>query len=182
MKKTTLCAMGLAMAGCGTSGDPSVAGADLVYVEEASIEGRGDLFLDPSISWRPMTAEQLGDTSSAIPVDVDVYGGVAVAWVRNGVPDELRTRADIVGLFRVLEHVTPAQDETHTDGGEVVYVPVDQVAGVIEGDFRQTDLTIEGQPLREYVLIDFLDLSRIPGEEDIRLWSELSENHPGCFE
>lgn len=182
MKKTTwwgAALAGLAMAGCGAA-DPGSAGADLAYVEESSIEGRGDLFLDPTISWRPMTEAQLGDTSSAIPVEVQVYGGVAVVWVRNGTPDELRTRADIVALFRVLDHVTPALDETYRGDGPV-YVPPDLLAGSVDTDIDQTGLHLEGTDLADYALIDFIDLSRIPPEEDIALWSELNSSHPGCL-
>lgn len=193
MKKSTWfssAVAGLALLGCSSAGEPGRTGADLAFVAEGTIEGRADLFIDPSVSWRPMTLEQLGiDESRAIPVEVDVYGGVAVAWIRRDETTEsLRTRADIVALYRVLdrvEHVTPiAGDELDREGEEdgPLYVPGDDETSSLPRLEREDVLQtpgVEHVPF-DYVLIDWTDLSRIPEAHEAELWRELQENHPGC--
>lgn len=175
---------GLAMLGCGTGDTLGGAGVDLAWVDEATIEGRSDLYIDPSISWRPMTLAQLGgDGISAIPVDVEVFGGVAVAWIRReGVQEAPRTRADIVALFRVVEHATPASDETYREGDGPVYVPPTRFAGTIEaGDDAASRVDLDLPVAGRYALVEFFDRSRFPPQQDIELWRELNENHPGCL-
>lgn len=186
MKKATgwgAALAGLAIAGC-SAGDPGSAGADLAYVDEASIESRGDLFIDPTISWRPMTETQLGllggAVDGAIPVTVEVFEGVAVAWIRTEAADATRSREDIVGLFRVVEHATATRDETYREGEEVVYTPPETFGGQLEGD-TQTGLHVTN-PEGDVALIDWIDLSRFPPEDDAALWRELGESHPGCLE
>jgi len=126
---------GLALLGCGTGAEPGRTAADLAYVEESTVEGRADLYIDPSVSWRPMTLAQLDDSASAIPVEVDIYGGVAVAWIRReGATAYERRRSDIVGLFRVLDHVdapVPPRDEVRREGDGPVYIEEDRFAGTV---------------------------------------------------
>lgn len=190
MKKMTLwgtAIAGLALLGCSSSGEPGRSGADLAYVAESTIEDRSDLYIDPSVSWRPVTADQLeGGVESAIPVEVDIYGGVAVAWIRHdGVDTVERRREDIVALYRVYDHlegVTPTSDELDREPGAPVYVPGTE-AGLaqIDPSIAQADPIGDLGHLTNFVLIDWLDLSRIPpGIRDAELWRELQENHPGC--
>lgn len=189
MKKTTLwgtAIAGLALLGCGTGGEPGSAGADLAYVEESTLESRTDLFIDPAASWRPVTADQLaGGATTAIPVEIDIYGGVAVAWLRGEGSDPAARRAeDIVALYRVhdrLEGVTPVSDELDRENPGVVYVPGD------DSGLAQIDLDLGAEAplgnvgdLIDYVLIDWTDLSRIVEGREAELWRELRENHPGC--
>ncbi|AKF09346.1 hypothetical protein [Sandaracinus amylolyticus] len=187
MKKTTwfgTALAGLALLGCAGSGDVGRTGADLAYVDETTIEGRSDLFLDPSVSWRPQTLEQLGaDESTVIPVDVEIYGGVAVAFRRYpGSLDAARTREDIVALFRVVErveHITPTAgevDETGEDGP--VYVPGEPTTGL-----GTLDRNVIEQPRVDgfdFALVDWIDVSHLPTPDAYELWQELRENHPGC--
>jgi hypothetical protein len=178
---------GLALLGCGSTGEPGSAGADLAYVGESDLEARNDLFIDPSVSWRPMTLAQLGgESATAIPVEVDIYGGVAVAWIRDvnvsgEVAPEARRRSDIVALYRVLEHVTPVLDETVRETPEVITPGGPSYAASVDEaiDLRQ-ELPEADRNDTDLVLIDWIDLSGIPPQQDYQLWEELQENHPGC--
>jgi hypothetical protein len=183
MKKSTLWAGaigGLALLGCGTAGDP--ASADLAYVDESSLESRADLYIDSSVSWRPMTADQLGNVENAIPVEVEILGGVAVAWIRHDGATS-RTRADIVALYRVYERVdaTPILDEIDREEGGPIYVPTERFGGTARpgienpgGDLGAL-VTDSG-----FVLIDWTDISNVPPSQDVELWNELNDAHPGC--
>lgn len=172
----------LAIVGC-SAGEHGSSSADLAFVDERTIEGRADLFIDPAISWRPMAGEQLaslgGSAEGAIPVTVEVYEGVAVAWIRNEAAT--RTRADIVGLFRVVEHATPTRDEVRRggEGESVLYVPMISLEGAL-GDETPTGLRLD--PSGDIALVDWIDRSRFPPEEDLSLWRELGASHPGCLE
>lgn len=189
MKKTTWwgsAIAGLALLGCGTA-DPGSSGADLAYVDESSLESRGDLYIDPSISWRPGTLEQLGtDATRAIPVEVEIFDGVAVAWMRHdGVLLDSRTRADIVSLYRVYERATVISDEIVRDeGAPVVYTPGTGVVGSLDSRYEGSQAGAEPNLYveLELVLIDWFDRSRIPGQDDVELWRELEDSHPGCLE
>ena len=188
MKKTTwfgTALAALALLGCGNGGDAGRTGADLAYVDETTIEGRADLFLDPSVSWRPQTLEQLGvEESEVIPVEVEIYGGVAVAFRRHEGGDVLRTRDDIVALYRVLdrvENITPISDEL--DRGEdegPLYVPGDEPATIGTIDRDVTEEPRFGNVDFDFALIDWIDVSRLPTPDAFELWQELRENHPGC--
>lgn len=178
---------GLALLGCGTGAEPGRTAADLAYVEESTVEGRADLYIDPSVSWRPMTLAQLDGSASAIPVEVDIYGGVAVAWIRReGATAYERRRSDIVGLFRVLDHVdapVPPRDEVRREGDDPVYIEEDRFAGTVNagGLVRQADTEGLLPGLAHYVLVDWTDLSHLPDAEQAQLWEELRQNHPGCY-
>ncbi|UJR87208.1 hypothetical protein [Sandaracinus amylolyticus] len=188
MKKTTwfgTALTALALLGCSGSGDAGRTGADLAYVDETTIEGRSDLFLDIAASWRPQTLEQLGvEESTVIPVDVEIYGGVAVAFRRyEGSLEAARTRADIVALYRVyerVEQITPTigeVDQTPGDDGPV-YIPGDDTV-----DLGTVDRDVLEQPRVgnfDFALIDWIDVSHLPTPDAYELWQELRENHPGC--
>lgn len=192
MKKTTLWAGCLAVLGSGLVGcagaEPGRTGADLAYVAESTIEARADLYIDPSSSWRPVTADQLGvDVTQAIPVTVDVYGGVAVAWIRrDGAEGDAasRRREDIVALYRVLGHVegiTPISDELDRESVGPIYVPGDEPsAAQIDPSLLSEQPSVDFGELTNFALIDWIDLSSLPTWREAALWRELQENHPGC--
>ncbi len=163
-----------ALMGCGT-GDAGRSSETLSWVDEASLEGRGDLYIDPTVSWRPSIT--LADRPSAIRVEVEVFDNVAVAWNADS---HTRVRRDIVGLFRVLDSatVTPIIDETYREGEEPVYTPgtdgIPQARVPLGAD--------SVAPRARLVLIDFFELSNFPGREQLELFEELAESHPGCLE
>jgi hypothetical protein len=91
---------------------------------------------------------------------------------------------DFVALYRVYDHlegITPTSDELDREGGGPVYVPGDD-SGLAQIDPSYTHESPVGNlgNLTNFVLIDWLDLSRIPAARDAELWRELQENHPGC--
>ncbi|MDQ3034997.1 MAG: hypothetical protein M3Y87_21500 [Myxococcota bacterium] len=189
MRKTTLwgtAIAGLALLGCSTGTEPGSAGADLAYVAESTIEDRADLFIDPASSWRPVTADQLQNgVESAIPVEIEIFEGVAVAWMRRDGSEAAERRAgDIVALYRVHDHVTgitPISDELDREDGGPVYVPGD------DGGLAQIDVDLAAEApagnfdhVIDFALIDWLDLSRFVDGREAELWRELRENHPGC--
>jgi hypothetical protein len=175
------------LAGCGTS--DGVVTADLAYVD-SSIVSRHDLFLDPTIDNRPLTLAQLGGgRASAIAVDVEVFGNVAVAWRRSELGVALPRNADnLLSLWRVhdvadgsgLEGATPIVGELE-EGPD--YRPSETPLPRIDG----VDIERPGDRVRTdedgvYILIDWIDRASIFDEDDVELARELAERHPGCLE
>lgn len=174
-------------AGCGTS--DGVVAADLEYVD-SSIVSRQDLFLDPTIDSRPMTLVQLGgERASAIPVDVEVFGNVAVAWRRSleGQVALPRNADTLVSLWRVHDVV----DGTSIANAETIdaelengpdYVPGDTSLPRVDGvNIERPGDRIATEEDGVYILIDWIDRVGIPAEEDLELARELAERHPGCL-
>jgi hypothetical protein len=172
-------------AGCGTS--DGVVTADLEYVD-SSIVSRHDLFLDPTVDSRPMTIAQLGgERASAIPVDVEIFGNVAVAW-RRGVAELPRNADNLISLWRVHDVV----DGTSIVNAETIereletgpdYVPGETDLPRVDGvNIEAPGDRIATQEDGVYVLIDWIDRAGIPAEEDLELARELAERHPGCLE
>jgi hypothetical protein len=68
----------LVAAGCAADVGSSESALEDVAVADFSGEIR---YIDFSISDRPLTAEEIGDTSTAVPVEVRFYEpGIAIAW------------------------------------------------------------------------------------------------------
>ncbi|GAB4211542.1 MAG: hypothetical protein OHK0013_33370 [Sandaracinaceae bacterium] len=186
-------AMGLGIAaiggltGCGSS--DGVVTADLEYVD-SSIVSRHDLFLDPTLDNRPMTIAQLGgERASAIPVDIEIFGRVAVAWRRSELGVELPRNADnLVSLWRVhdvadgsgLVGATPIAGELERGPD---YQPGDSDLPRVDGvDIERPGDRVATGEEGLYILIDWIDRASIPSEEDLELARELAERHPGCLE
>jgi len=177
------------LAGCGSDG---VVTADLEYVE-ASIATRQDLWLDTSLENRPMTLAQLGgERSTAIPVEVEIFGPVAAAWRRDLSGADLPRNADnLVSLWRVQDvvdgssiHNAEAVDR-EVEGG-IDYVPGNSSLPSVEGvDMERPGDRLIDQAEDEdlYVLVDWRDrLGVLLGETDLELARMLGERHPGCLE
>jgi len=67
-------------AGCGNDGTASGTSAGLVESVDTAAWSNAQLFYAPSVSSRLMTADELGDTTGAIPVRLEFLDDVAVAW------------------------------------------------------------------------------------------------------
>jgi hypothetical protein len=175
------------LAGCGTS--DGVVTADLAYVD-SSIVSRHDLFLDPTIASRPLTLAQLGgERASAIAVDVEIFGNVAVAWRRSELGLALpRDASNLVSLWRVhdvvdgtgLAGATPIVGELE-DGPD--YRPGDTPLPRVEGvNIERPGDRVSTSEDGLYILVDWIDRSSLPSDEDLELARMLGERHPGCLE
>ena len=165
----------LALVGCGAV-EP--AGSTVELVETASLDGRTDLYIDPAASsWRPATLAELGDSPTAVAVELEVLDGVVVAWVRDDVAAADRTRADIVAIFRAEPvNATPAQDSTRPDGtGGTIRVPG---GNALPGSFDSPYTGLIG--FQHVVRIRWVDVGVLPPQEDVELWNQISRAHPGC--
>ncbi len=98
--------------GCAAETGPDGSGAALV--RKADYEGR-ILFLDPVVSPAPLTAEQMGDTTFATPVEVRFYEDYAVAWrVVDGVA-QTGDAGLAVAAWAIEEHVAISDDVSRDD-------------------------------------------------------------------
>ena len=167
--------------------DAGAVRADLAYVDESGLEARTDLFIDPTVSWRPQTREALGGSAHAIPVTIEISEGVAVAFLRDeSAPGAAHVEGDIVAVFRVLDRVegaTPIRDDQLSGTAGPVYVPG---GGTFGGTVDGRHSPGSGNPGKYlgtpgyFVLIDWVDQSNIPPQDDVELWREIHESHPGC--
>lgn len=172
-------AMGTVLSvGCG-SAETGEAGAYLV----SGLGDRTDLFLAPGLDTRPMTLAQLGEENAgiAIAVDVEVYDEIAVAFARNELGGVDYTRANIVGLWRVLDrdvtNVEAIDGELENTPDGPIYVPGSSLGRINpEGLGSTTGITDAPQ----FDLVDFSDLVDTSVFEDAALWSHLNQAHPGC--
>lgn len=169
-------AMGAMLGGCGSAGTGE-SGAYLV----TGLEDRTDLFVAPGYETRPMTLDQLGAEGAvgAIAVDVEIYADIAVAFARDESGAAEYTRANIVGLWRVLDSgivIETIDDELENAPPGPTYVPGGSIGRINEGGFERPNVT--DSP--EFDLVDFSDLVDTSIFEDARLWHDLNEAHPGC--
>lgn len=180
-KLMILAAAAALLAACGA--DVGEAGTRLV-VDEAVVTGEV-LYVLPDVSQVPFTAHELEvlgiDESEAIPVRVEVFEDIAVAWFA---PDgEARIGRDwIVALWRVQR--TPVDGELA--GSEAPTVsPSGTVSGEVDpttivdmGDTYEIELRPEVQNSAEMTIIEFWD--RLGTPDEISMLEELYQHHPGC--
>lgn len=176
---------GLALSACGQ--DVGGSAAALEWVDEAAVEQRADLYVDPAVSFRPATLDALGHSPTAVPVTIDVSGGVAVAFLRDeAAPAGTHATGDVVAVYRVLDRLegaTPIRNDQLDGSGAPIVVPGESTFGgtIDHGgspDGPEGDKYL-GTP-GNFVLIDWTDRSNIPPQDDVELWRELHESHPGC--
>ncbi len=139
----------------------------------------------PDVSQVPFTAAELTaqgiSPDEAIPVRVEVFENVAVAWFA---PDgEARVGRDWIIALWQMERV-PVSDETRTDDAPETNRPS---GGFYEG----SDVNVEARPSYDIQLdgvpesaaavaiLDFLDRLGTPAE--LALVEELITHHPGCL-
>ena len=146
------------------------------------------LFMQPELSPFPMTAAELDergtDRAEAVPVAIEVYDTVAVAWFApDGEP--IIGRDTIVALWSVVERAQPAagtvrEDEliTVVEPGDVtIFVDLAE-SNTLEDEVQhpRTELPLDAVGR---TIIDFWD--RLGSPEELAMLSILQDAHPGCL-
>lgn len=166
--------LGAAMALTGCMGGTSAATADLAWVP-AAIDGRSDMFLDHS---RLITAAQLGDSTTAIPVVVDVTDWTLTA-TRLGT-NEVVAQWDAIDVVSADEIVgaTPIDGELNPGSTDPITLPRGDRPTFGHGTGSGT---IPGGVIPDGLVIDWSEPvggleGAIHGDE----WEGLEPAHPGC--
>lgn len=151
----------LALAGCVSDTTDS---SELGLVPESAL-ARTDLVLDESVAAHPLLASDArAQGLTAIPIEVEVFGEVAVAWERFEHAPAFRTREDLVALWRVTDRV-PASQVTEPER------PVVDLGGVDLGTELDVDVYLE---------LDLENRLHMPENFDPQLWELLRSVHPIC--
>lgn len=112
--------MGLSLVGgVGCAADtssPTVSssGDALEYVNIADVESKL-FYLDSSVSDRPMTAEELGDVTNAIPVRIKFYDEFAIAWWAPDGNARMGVRGALMAAFEI-HNATEISGDVNADG------------------------------------------------------------------
>jgi len=171
----------LLLVGCATQVDVGEAEAGLVLVRKADYAGHVR-YIDDSVSVRPMTAEELGDTRSATPVEVRFYDDVAIAWYApNGVAETGDPR-NVIRVWHIEDHVAidsddvaPGDDTHETTAPGAPPSFRDQTPGFSVGDTAGVDAKI---PLDFGKYLPFARLDWLLAIEE---WQNgVPGFHPGC--
>lgn len=193
MRRVTAVLVGMlsiaGLIGCANDGDETGGStAALEYVRPADLEGR-ILYLDKTVSPRPLTAEELGDTSRAIPVSVVFYADHAIAWSAPFGHAQIGVDGAEVATWRVLGRAreergsvvapdaparpsTPAGNVTTPQGVDTGLVPG---AAIPDGIDLGASLPSVSLP---YVVIDWLD----DFADEAHALQEIGPVvHPGCL-
>ena len=183
--RTMLAAMAAVgmMAGCASDvGDES---AHLVRVDAGAMMGQ-QLFMVPELSAVPLTRVELEaqgvDEAEAIPVRVEIFESIAVAWFAPG-GEALIGRDMIVALWRVQ----PIAGEVASDAPYDVTEPpalVESVAFVQDSSNATNEVDPSQVTATPYDavadrIIDFFDRAGTPDE--LAIIEELGGYHPGCL-
>ena len=178
MKSTTFggSILGAAIALTGCMGGAGVSTSDLALVP-AGIDGRTDLFLDHN---QLVTAADLGDSTTAIPVQVDVQEWTLTA-TRLGT-DEVVAQWDAIDVIAAedITHATPIDGELNPGSTDPVTLPRGDLPRFGHGDGYGG---IPGADLDpgDRLVIDWSELpGNVPGEVDAREFEGLEGAHPGC--
>jgi hypothetical protein len=146
------------------------------------------LYLRPELSPFPVTAGELEasgeDPATAIPVRVEVYDDLAVAWYAPG-GEPLIGRDSIVALWDVVDRqpisgeVDQREPVTVIEPDRPVYI--DEVPRSLEDAPAEAQQQRTSVPLDEVraTIIDFYD--RVGTPDQIWMIEELAEAHPGCI-
>lgn len=191
-----LVGMAMALGGC-AGGGSSVGTADLEQdiTVDSSLDGRTDLFLDPTLSSFLLTADEVNGSPTAVPVEIEITSDALIAWrAQNELSPELRSRAaaDMVARFEIVStseglDVGPIQtvlNETHPGGDGPVTVPgglfyVGDRIG--RGTRTGAGTNIGTTPLPSFSLTIHVGGSGgIPDETDIDVYNGIRNAHPGC--
>ncbi|MBK8170597.1 MAG: hypothetical protein IPK60_09675 [Sandaracinaceae bacterium] len=114
------------MGGVGCAADtstPTVSnnGEALDYVNVHDIENQL-FYIDSTVSDRPMTAEELGDTSNAIPVRIKFYDEFAIAWWAPDGEARMGVRGAMMSAFQIY-NAQQISGEVNADGNGSVTTP-----------------------------------------------------------
>ena len=169
--------------GC-TAQTPEEAGSsDLSLVRKADYEGQVR-YLDEAVSAAPLTAEELGDTAHAIPVEVRFYDEWAVAWfVSEGVA-QVGDPDMAMKVWLIEEHVPTSGDELDGTGGGSTEEPAP--SGSLVTDVNPgagTDTGIHENPAIDPEIYSRFPFARLDWIRDrIEEWeSRPPAYHPGCL-
>lgn len=168
----------------GCSADVSPTGSSDALVEKVNrAEWEAlDLYYDPLVSSRPMTAEELGDTTGATRVRMEFLDNIAIAWAAPDGEALLGQRDAIVAIYGITQ-VEPIDGEVRP-GTTTPTVPrpgslLDRVnlgSNVDLGDGPGADIGI----LRLSTFPDvWIGWSRL-FQEDPNAIRDLGRYHPGC--
>ena len=166
-------ATGLLMAACASQGaDGSSTG--LTAIDPVEYQGRL-LYLDRSVDHAPLTAEELGDTERAIPVEIGVHGDFLVAWWAPDGVGRIGDPASVVTAWRIFDSAEPIdRDTSDEEGGEhttppAVAPPIDLPEGIDQT--RTRDVRLQTRP---QFFVDWI-------EEYTEEWMIFWGWHPGCI-
>lgn len=141
------------------------------------------LYLLPDVSPFPMTAVDLDasgeDAATAIPVRVEVFEDLAVAWFAPAGIARV-DRQGIVALWRV-ENRTPIAGELENNAETGVVNP--GIAPIFVGDRLSSADMLETQTIPldgvEQTILDFFDI--LNTQEEVAALIRLGGYHPGCL-
>ena len=140
------------------------------------------LYLLPDVSPFPMNAADLAasgeDTTSAIPIRVEVFDDIAVAWFAPGGAARVN-RQGIVALWRV-ENRTPIAGELENNPETGVVNP--GIAPIFVGDQLSSEAIVtQTIPVDEVqqTILDFFDI--LNTQEEVGALIRLGLYHPGCL-
>ncbi|MCB9592341.1 MAG: hypothetical protein H6719_06385 [Sandaracinaceae bacterium] len=170
---------GALMIACGA--DVGESGTRLV-IDEAQVTSE-TLYMLPDVSQVPYTLAELNaqgiDPTEAIPVRVEVFENVAVAWFA---PDGVaRIGGDWIIALWSVERVAISDETARGDAPEIT------TPGTY---YNGADINVEARPSYDIQLtnvpehagaiaiVDFLD--RLGTAAELELYEELITHHPGC--
>lgn len=166
-------ALALTVFGCASPGTPDGSASGLTEVREADFADK-ILYMDFRVSNAPMTAEELGDTSEAIPVGVRFHESFAVAWhapngrARVGDPDS------VIMAWRLLETAETVEGDVRPEDAPTPVAPAVGVPGFELHDVVETPTPTLPIELAPTFHLDWLEDYN---DEFIYFWG----GHPGCI-
>lgn len=172
--------------GCaGNTGPDEVGSSGLSLVRKADYEGQVR-YIDEAVSDRPLTAAELGDTSSAIPVEVRFYDDWAVAWYALDGIAQTGDPANAVKVWRVEEHVPISNDDVVVgDDGESTTnepAPGEQVTDVTVGTGFDDSIATPDIQAPEVAHLPFARLDWLHDVFEEWWHAQPPSYHPGCIE
>jgi len=188
--KTMLAAMAAVGLLAGCASDVGERGAGLHRVDQAAMMSQV-LYVAPDVSDVPLTAVELEeqglDPVEAVPVRVEIFENIAVAWFA---PDgqALIGREFIVSLWRVVERepiageVAPGEEYDVTEppsADGVAYLRPDEGAYASAADVDPEQVEPTPYDFAAEAIIEFFDRAGTP--EELAIIEELGGYHPGCL-
>lgn len=169
--------------GCASEAGPSTEGGR-EYVRKADFTG-SVMFYDPAVSLKPLTAEQMGDTTYAVPVQVVFYEKFAVAWLAPngqglvGQPDAL------IASWEIYEHAQATEGAVRPGEPNVTpETPKDLFRTNFQGPRQAVTprlitptFVVDSIVDADYVILDWTQ----EYEEVFHDLNETQAIHPGCL-
>ena len=171
----------LGLLGCASETGTGSSSSGLTWVRKADFENQ-ILYYDARVSAAPLTAEEIGDTSSAIPVQVVFYEDAAVAWFAPEGNARIGDHTAVVASWPVMEHAqTISADDirpgTGSDETEAPDLGLGRSIVTPEDAPFETPSLLGMAPELPFARLDWLrdyaDIARLfPGNAPV---------HPGCL-